>query len=158
MADRQKQPFLPPRWFVTNAWKAHRALYRRTKGRKGLWPPSDKRGWGALRLTAVGRRSGEERSVIVGYLEEGPDLVLMAMNGWGEGEPQWWRNLQAEPRAAVRLADGTTRRVRAHAAEGEERERLWQRWRGVEPRLDDYAALRSTPTDVVVLAPEVDAA
>jgi hypothetical protein len=36
----------------------------------------------------------------------------------------------------------------------EERERLWARWGAVEPRLDEYAALRSTPTAVVVLVPD----
>ena len=26
------------------------------------------------------------------------------MNGWGEGHPAWWLNLQAQPDAVVRLA------------------------------------------------------
>ena len=43
--------------------------------------------WGALRLTTRGRRSGERRSVIVGYYEDGPNLVSMAMNGWRDAEP-----------------------------------------------------------------------
>jgi len=25
--------------------------------------------------------------VILGYFEDGPNLVSLAMNGWGEGEP-----------------------------------------------------------------------
>jgi F420H(2)-dependent quinone reductase len=61
---------LPPRWFVVLAWKVHRALFRLTGGRRGLWPPRGRR-WGALRLTTVGRRSGQERSVILGYLVDG---------------------------------------------------------------------------------------
>ena len=40
-----------------------------------------------MRLTTIGRRSGQERSVILGYIEDGPNLVTLAMNGWGEGEP-----------------------------------------------------------------------
>lgn len=147
---------VPPRWFVTTAWKVHRALYRVSRGR-GLWTPSNRRGWGALRLTTVGRRSGQERAVIVGYVEDGPRLVLMAMNGWGEGEPAWWLNLQAEPTATVLLAGGQSRRVSAHAAQDEERQRLWALWRSVEPKLDEYAALRSTPTAIVVLSPVSEA-
>jgi hypothetical protein len=46
-----------------------------------LWTTSNKRGWDALRLTTIGRRSGQERSVIIGYLEDGPNLVALAMNG-----------------------------------------------------------------------------
>ena len=145
---------VPPRWFVRTAWRVHRALYGVTQGHVGLWTPANKRGWGALRLSTVGRRSGRDRAVIVGYLEDGPNLVVLAMNGWGEGEPAWWLNLQAHPHATVHLADGPPRRVGAAAAEGAERDRLWARWRTVEPHLDEYAALRSGPTPVVVLAPE----
>jgi hypothetical protein len=55
----------------TRAWRVHRALYRLSGGRF-LWTTSNKRGWGSLRLTTVGRKSGQERSVIIGYLEDGP--------------------------------------------------------------------------------------
>ena len=154
MSDAGERPVrVPPRWFVTTAWQVHRGLYRVTSGRKGLWTPANRRGWGALRLTTVGRRSGQDRAVIVGYVEDGPHLVLLAMNGWGEPEPAWWLNLQAQPRATVQLADGPPRPVSASAAQGDERERLWARWRTIQPRLDEYAALRSTPTAVVVLTP-----
>ncbi|MGH3307985.1 MAG: nitroreductase/quinone reductase family protein [Nocardioides sp.] len=144
---------VPPRWVIKTAWKVHRALYRVTNGRKGLWTPANKRGWGALRLSTVGRRSGLNRAVIVGYLEDSANLVVLAMNGWGEGEPAWWLNLQADPRATVQLPGGPSRPVSAHVARGAERDRLWALWRAVEPNLDRYAALRSTPTAVVVLAP-----
>ena len=144
---------VPPRWFVTTFWKGHRAFYRLTRGRRGLWTPEHKRGWGALRLTTVGRRSGQDRTVIVGYLEDGPDLVVLAMNGWGEGDPAWWLNLRANPGATVQLAGAAPRAVTAHEARGAERERLWALWRGIHPELDQYAALRSTPTAVVVMAP-----
>jgi deazaflavin-dependent oxidoreductase (nitroreductase family) len=136
---------------VIGAWHVHRALYRLTRGRRGLWLPRGSR-WGALRLTVVGRRSGEPRSVILGYLEDGPDLVTLAMNGWAAPEPAWWLNLQAHPRARVELRDGA-RDVVAHRATGQERARLWERWRAVDPKLDGYAARRPTETAVVVLSP-----
>jgi deazaflavin-dependent oxidoreductase (nitroreductase family) len=143
---------MPPPWFVHAAWRVHRALHRLSGGRF-LWTPANKRGWGALRLTTVGRTSGQERTVIIGYLEDGADLVGLAMNGWDEGHPSWWLNLQAHPEAVVRLAGQEPRRVHARAAEGDERERLWQRWAAVDQGLDGYAARRSTVTPVVVLEP-----
>ncbi len=146
-----KVPRLPPRWFIRLAWSTHRGLYRLTGGRLGLWRPKPD-GWGAMRLTTLGRRSGRERSVIVGYFEDGPNLVTMAMNGWGEGEPAWWLNLQAHPLVDVELADGA-RRVIGRAAHGEERERLWARWREIDENLDAFAARRSSETAVVVLEP-----
>jgi deazaflavin-dependent oxidoreductase (nitroreductase family) len=100
----------------------------------------------------VGRRSGLKRSVILGYLEDGPNLVTMAMNGWGEGEPAWWLNLQAHPEALVALSDGS-RRVIAQAAVGAERDQLWDRWRALDKELDRFTRRRSTETAVVVLAP-----
>lgn len=154
MGKRQKTPRLPPRWFIRLAWKVHRALFNLTGGRRGLWPARAQR-WGAMRVTTIGRRSGRERPVILGYLEDGPNLVTLAMNGWGEGDPAWWLNLQANPNARVELADGV-REVTAHAASGPERARLWDRWGSVDENLDGYARRRSTETAVVVLEPRPD--
>jgi F420H(2)-dependent quinone reductase len=148
---RERAPRVPPRWFVRLAWYTHRALYRVTGGRVGLWRARSNR-WGTLRLTTTGRRTNQERSVILGYLEDGPNLITMAMNGWADGEPAWWLNLQAHPDARVDLANGP-RWVKARAATGAERSRLWAKWREVEPKLDGYAALRSSETAVVILEP-----
>jgi deazaflavin-dependent oxidoreductase (nitroreductase family) len=152
-----RPPKVPPPWFVHTAWRAHRALYRLSGGRF-LWTTSNKRGWGALRLTTIGRKSGQERSVIIGYVEDGPNLAAIAMNGWDEGHPSWWLNLQARPDAVVRLAGQAPHRVRARPALGQERDRLWQRWVTVDPQLDAYAGRRSTETPVVVLEPPEGAA
>ena len=62
--------------------------------------------WGMLRLTTVGRQTGKERVAIVGYIEDGPNLVMPAMNGWADPEPAWWLNLQANPEAVVELPGG----------------------------------------------------
>lgn len=147
-----RPPRVPPRWFVLTAWRVHRALYRLSGGRF-LWAPSNKRGWGALRLTTTGRRSGQERSVILGYIEDGPNLVTLAMNGWGEGHPAWWLNLASQPDAVVRLTGQPARGVRAREAVGVEHDRLWRMWCAVDGNLDGYVTARSTPTPVVVLEP-----
>jgi deazaflavin-dependent oxidoreductase (nitroreductase family) len=145
-------PKKPPAWFVHTAWRVHRALNRLSGGRF-LWTTSNKRGWGAMQLTTVGRKSGQERSVIIGYLEDGADLVAIAMNGWDEGHPAWWLNLEAHPDAVVRLSDEEARPVHARRAEGEERDRLWQRWVETDSNLLAHADSRSTDTPVVVLEP-----
>ena len=76
----------------------------------------------------------------------------MAMNGWGDAEPAWWLNLQAHPDATADLVDGP-RQVTGRAAQGDERERLWARWRQTGKNLDACAARRSMQTAVVVLEP-----
>ncbi len=90
--------------------------------------------------------------MILGYFEDGSNLITLAMNGWADDEPAWWLNLQAHPIASVDLADGR-RAVKGRAAEGEERSRLWARWKDIDTNLDGYAALRSGETAVVVLEP-----
>lgn len=149
--ERAKAPWLPPRWFIRLAWSVHRGLYRVTRGRIGLWRPRAN-GWGTLRLNTIGRRTGRQRSVMIGYFEDGPNLVSLAMNGWGEAEPAWWLNLQNQPDVTVELVDGR-RHVHGRAATGDERSRLWARWREIDKNLDGYAARRPSETAVVVLEP-----
>ena len=146
-----KTPRLPPRWFIRLAWSVHRGIYRLGRGRIGLWRPGAKR-WGTVRLTTTGRRTGQPRAVILGYFEDGPNLVTLAMNGWGAAEPAWWLNLRAHPLATINAVDGH-RTVRGRAAIGDERARLWDRWREIDPNLDGYAALRPSETAVVILEP-----
>ena len=152
-----RPPKLPPPWFIHLFWRLHRVAYRLSGGRF-LWTTASKRGWGALRLTAIGRRSGRERSVILGYLEDGRNLVTLAMNGWDEGHPAWWLNVEAHPEVVVRLPHQVARPMHARAATGEERDRLWQRWAEVDKDLDAYAAKRSVETPVVVFEPRGDSA
>jgi deazaflavin-dependent oxidoreductase (nitroreductase family) len=149
--ERERTPRLPPRWFIRFFWAAHRAVYRGSGGRMGLWRPKAGR-WGTARVTTIGRHTGRPRSVIVGYIEDGPNLVTLAMNGWADAEPAWWLNLQAHPDATVDLVK-ESRLVRARAAEGDERSRLWARWRDIDRQLDAYAAMRASETAVVILEP-----
>ncbi len=145
-------PKLPPSWFIHTFWRTHRVLYRLSGGRL-LWTPASKRGWGALHLTTIGRKSGKERCVILGYLEDGANLVVLAMNGWDEGHPAWWLNLEEHPDAVLRLARQDPRPVRVRVATGQERERLWQRWAAVDHDLDALAARRAVETPVVIFEP-----
>jgi deazaflavin-dependent oxidoreductase (nitroreductase family) len=149
--EPERSPRLPPRWFIRAFWYGHRALLRVTGGRLGLWRPKGDR-WGALRLTTVGRRTGRDRAVVLGYFEDGPNLVTMAMNGWSEAEPAWWLNLQANPETTVELVDGV-RPVRGREAVGDERARLWERWKEMGDDVDGYAVRRPAGTAVVVLEP-----
>lgn len=149
--DKDSKVRVPPRWFVRTAWYIHRGLYRVSGGRFLRTAQPDK--YGMMSVTTIGRRSGQERTVILAFLEDGPNLVTLAMNGWGAGEPAWWLNLQAHPEATVVLPSGQPERVVAHAATGDERARLWELWGKMDPDLDEYAALRPTETAVVVLQP-----
>lgn len=148
---KYKKARLPPRWFVRLFWIIHRGVYRASRGRFGLWLPKPG-GWGAMCVRTIGRRTGRVHPVVVGYFEDGPNLVTMAMNGWGSTEPAWWLNVQADPDVTVDLVDGP-RQVTGRAAHGDERARLWARWQQIDKNLDAYAARRPMETAVVVFEP-----
>ena len=149
-----KAPPAVPRWLVRTIWIVHRAAYRVTGGRFGLRPATEGQ-WGMLRLSTVGRRTGRSRVAIVGFIRDGANVVTPAMNGWADPEPAWWLNLQANPEASVELPDGSRRTVRARAAVGDERSRLWSRFLdlGSSAFTDASAALRSRETTLVVFEP-----
>jgi F420H(2)-dependent quinone reductase len=154
-AIREHTPRTPPRFVVRTFWLLHRAAHRFSGGRFGLSRPEAGSKFGMLRLTTIGRRSGQPRVAIVGYYEDGPNLVTLAMNGWGDKEPAWWLNLQAQPETTV-VVPGASRAVRARAAVGEERERLWAKFRdypGWGDDIDGLAGRRSAQTAVIVLEP-----
>lgn len=100
--------------------RAHIAVYQRTGGRLGaklLWFP-------AALLTTTGRKSGQPRTTATLYLRDGERLVLPASFGGRDGNPMWYRNLQANPLVQVQV-----RRERlamaARDATDEERRRYW---------------------------------
>jgi deazaflavin-dependent oxidoreductase (nitroreductase family) len=154
MTESRRRASLPPRWFVRSFWALQRAAYSVTGGRFGLRTATADR-WGMMRLRTLGRRTGEERIAILGYFEDGPNLVTMAMNGWADPEPAWWLNLQANPDASVDLPDGS-RAVHARAADKDERPRLWAQLASYDKDLDAFAARRSRETQVVILEPRSD--
>ena len=153
----ERQPPQVPRWLVRTIWIVHRAAYSLTRGRFGLRPATSSQ-WGMIRLTTTGRRSGQRRVAIVGFIEDGRNIVTPAMNGWADPEPAWWLNLQANPEAIVELPDGSSRAVTARAAVGDERARLWARLvdLGSSAYTDAIAATRSRETSIVVLEPRAD--
>jgi F420H(2)-dependent quinone reductase len=154
MSTRQEAR-VPPRGLVRAFWAIHKTTVRLSRGRIGLWRPRAGKRFGVMGLTTLGKRSGLQRTVIVGYFEDGPNLVTLAMNGWADAEPGWWINLQATPDATVLLRTGP-RPVRARTAVGEERERLWAEfgnYPGWGDDIDGLAAGRSTTTTVVVFEP-----
>jgi deazaflavin-dependent oxidoreductase (nitroreductase family) len=127
-------------------------MYKVTRGRVGLRNATIDRA-GYMRLRTIGRRTGMARVSILGYVEDGPDLVTVAMNGWADPDPAWWLNLQAQPDAVVDLVDGS-RPIHARVADKDERSRLWARLdHSAWGDLDGYAARRSRETAVVILEP-----
>src|SRR6202035_561483 len=94
--------------------QAHRVAYRASHGRiGGRWQGADV-AW----ITTTGRRSGRRHTTPVVCLREQGHLAVVASNGGSDHVPDWWLNLQHDPRGEVEI--GRTRRpVLAHRAHPE---------------------------------------
>jgi deazaflavin-dependent oxidoreductase (nitroreductase family) len=84
----------------------------------------DMAGRGLLILTTTGARSGEPRSVVLGYGRHGGQLVVIASDNGAPKAPDWYDNLLANPTATIELAGPERFEVRATTARPEERDEL----------------------------------
>lgn len=77
-----------------------------------------------LMLWTTGAKTGHVRTACLPYFRVGDDLVIRGSNGGGPTDPHWVHNVRANPDAWIRVARHD-RRVHAHVASGEERERVY---------------------------------
>src|SRR4051812_40810689 len=110
------------------------------------------RGGDLLLLTHTGRKSGRTFTTPVLYVRDGDDWVIAASNGGIDREPQWWLNLQADPRGAVEVGGRWTPTVAAEVDEAD-RQRLWDALMARCPLYDDYQASVSRRISLVRLTP-----
>src|SRR5207244_10080020 len=89
-----------PRPFATRMTRLHAWILRHSKGRL-------RRSWlfalgrPVASLTTTGRRTGRARSTPVTWFSDGEDIVVTAMYLGMERDPDWSRNLEANPEAAI---------------------------------------------------------
>lgn len=77
-----------------------------------------------LMMWTTGAKSGATRSCCLPFFRVGDALVMRGSNGGGATDPHWVGNVRAHPAVEVRIAR-RTRPMRAHVAEGEEWQRLY---------------------------------
>lgn len=127
----------------------HTAVYRATHGLVGHRIPG---GPSMLLLDHVGAKSGASRTSPLLYLEDGPNLVVVASKGGHPRHPAWLHNLRANPETTVQV--GSERRlVRARVATAEERWRLWPRAVKVYRGYADYQRRTGREIPLVILEP-----
>ena len=95
----------------------HRTVYDLSKGKVA----GKATGMPVLKLTTVGRKSGERRTtMLTSPLVEGDDVILVASFGGDDRHPSWYLNLVAHPDVEIEIG-GSKRLMQARVAEGEER-------------------------------------
>jgi deazaflavin-dependent oxidoreductase (nitroreductase family) len=100
----------------------HRGILALSFGKLG-WNAA---GMPALELTTVGRKSGENRSVMLtSPLQLGDTIVVVASRGGDPTHPAWFLNLRDNPDVEVAYKGGKRTPMKARVATAEERAELW---------------------------------
>jgi deazaflavin-dependent oxidoreductase (nitroreductase family) len=124
----------------------HVRVYRETGGERG----HEWKGTQCLLLTTTGRRSGEPRTLPLIYAPDGERFVIVASKGGAPEHPAWYLNLREQPEVELQVKEDVFT-ARAHDAEGEERDRLWQLMLGEWPDYAEYQKKTDRQIPVVIL-------
>lgn len=103
-----------------------------------------------LLLTTTGAKSGQARTSPLVYSTDGNNIVIIASKGGAPTNPDWFRNLAANPEATIELGTESFK-VRATIPEGEERDRLFNQQAAIMPGFADYQKKTTRQIPVVVL-------
>lgn len=136
----------PPRWWMRLQWNVHRLVWDLSGGRLGRRAI----GMPVLELVTIGRRSGEERSILITYVETSSGPALAGTNAGADRDPAWVKNLDANPEARIRR-DGRWEEVRARRLEGGEREVVWADFTRADEGYAGYEEMISRPIPIVLL-------
>lgn len=79
---------------------------------------------GLILLTTTGAKSGQPHVTPLNYTVDGDRVVVIASKGGSPTHPDWYHNLVAHPEVTIERGDETFQ-ARATAAQGEERQRLF---------------------------------
>lgn len=104
-----------------------------------------------LLLHHTGAKSGVERVNPLAYqpLDDGA-VAVFASKGGAPTNPDWYYNVVANPKAKVEIGTDTLE-VTARVADGEERDRIWERQKELMPGFAEYEQKTSRQIPVIVL-------
>jgi deazaflavin-dependent oxidoreductase (nitroreductase family) len=124
----------------------HTQVYRRTGGKLGAKIGPTTMGL----LTTIGRKSGQPRTTPLNIMADGDQFLIVASYGGDDRDPQWFRNLQANPEATVERGSESFK-VRATVATPEEKKSLWPKVVGNYKGYEGYQRKTSRDIPVVIL-------
>jgi deazaflavin-dependent oxidoreductase (nitroreductase family) len=138
--------------FMKGMNTAHRTVLRLSGGRllNSIGPMK------VVELHTTGRTSGKRRStMLTAPIHDDGTYVLVASKGGDDRDPDWYRNLVAEP--AVELTvDGDTLPFVARVATDDEKAEMWPRIVEAYRGYDGYQSKTDRNIPVVVCEPRND--
>jgi deazaflavin-dependent oxidoreductase (nitroreductase family) len=138
---------------VVRFWTSlHEGIFRATEGRV----LNRVLGMTVLRLTTIGRNSGQPRVVMLtAPICDDDRIVLVASNAGDYRHPAWYLNLLADPVVEV-MVDGRTWRTRARIATAAERAEWWPTVVAMNPGYAQYQDKTDREIPLVILDPADD--
>ena len=103
-----------------------------------------------LLLTTIGAKSGQPRTMPLAYTTDGDHFIVIASKGGAPTNPDWYHNLLANPLVTVEIGNERFQ-ARAVAAEGQERERLYNQMAEQLPQFAEYQRNTSRQIPLIVL-------
>jgi len=122
--------------------------FRENAGKVG--PPFE--GRPMLLLHTVGRKTGQPRINPLVYLADGDRYVIIASKGGAPKDPQWYRNLMANPDVEIEVGTRTIP-VKAVEVTGAERDELYARQAAIMPAFAQYQQRAGRVIPVIALEP-----
>lgn len=129
-------------------WAGHKKIWTESGGTQG----TEVQGMKVLQLTTVGRKSGEERCVLLTCLEVNDGWMVAGSNIGADHHPSWFLNLEANAGNGSVMADGQTSAIKARTLTGGERQKAWVQFKGVNASYAEYEGWTSREIPVVLLA------
>lgn len=129
-------------------WTLHKVLWNLSGGRIGRKVV----GMPVVEVITIGHKSGEERQVLLNYIESNGGPAVIGSNAGRDTDPAWVRNLRANPQARARW-DGRWHDVVAEELEGAARDAVWEAAVEANEGYREYAEGMTRPIPILRLVP-----
>jgi deazaflavin-dependent oxidoreductase (nitroreductase family) len=129
----------------------HRSLLALSGGRIGRTMGS----MPVFKVTTKGRTSGQPRTVMLTVpVRDGDTFIFVASKGGDDRDPDWYRNMVANPEFTIEPVDGSNpMQLVARTASAEEKEDLWPRIVAAYKGYDEYRRKTDRNIPVVIAEP-----
>jgi deazaflavin-dependent oxidoreductase (nitroreductase family) len=135
-------------WVLNIANNIHVGLYRMSGGKFA----NKMANLPVMLITTFGRKSGKPHTNPVVYIKTEQDYLVSASAGGMDWHPGWYLNLKNRPEAKIEIGDKTFN-VEAVIIEGEERVRLYGKFKAASSNFSKYEKGTTRVIPVIRLTP-----
>jgi deazaflavin-dependent oxidoreductase (nitroreductase family) len=127
-------------------WKLHKFLWQLSGGRLGRTVA----GMPVLELVTIGHKSGQERQILISYVDSDGSPAIIGTNAGRDVDPAWVKNLRAQPAARARW-DGQWRDVTAVELDGDDHQQAWDAAVNANEGYAEYSKTLTRPIPIMRL-------